>query len=121
MKESKRLILLKLIQFAKSSENKYKAGNYKGAIDDKREVNVILKSSSCDRELREKYEKELANIYSSKFDLINDYKKIIDESKRRKIISTLEKKSIEEYNNGDYERSIKALRRSEKYHLKIKQ
>ena len=116
MKESKRLILLKLIQFAKSSENKYKAGNYKGAIDDKREVDVILKSSSCDRELREKYEKELANIYSSKFDLINDYKKIIDESKRKKIISTLEKTSVEKYNNGDYERSIKALRRSEKYH-----
>ena len=54
-------------------------------------------------------------LYKSKFDLINDHKLRIDESKINKIINLLEQKSDEKYNQGDFKGAIKALRRSEKY------
>ena len=60
------------------------------------------------------FEKELSNIYYSKFDLF-DHKLKLDETKINKIASSLEQKSNEKYAIGDYKSAIKALRRSEKY------
>ena len=59
--------------------------------------------------------KELKRLYNSKFDLIYDHKKRIDDQKRFQIINSLEDKSKEKYSTGDFKGAIKALRRSEKY------
>jgi len=48
MEDSGRLILENLIKLTRSSENKFKRGNFKGALEDKMKVNAILKSKSCD-------------------------------------------------------------------------
>ena len=98
-----------------SSERKFKEGNYKGSIEDKRKVRLILNSKSCDKNILKKFKEELSFLYSSKFDLINDHKLRIDESKIKKIIKLLELKSDEKYNKGDFKGAIRALRRSEKY------
>ena len=118
MEFSKKLIFAGILKLVKSSEDKYKNGDFKGAFEDKKKVKNILNSPSCDKEIKKMYEEELANIYLSKFDLIKDYKRILGDSKRIKIKNYLEKKSIEKYKNEDYEGAIKALRRSEKYSLK---
>ena len=115
MENSKKLILEKIISINKSSEKKYKEGDFKGAIEDKREVKSILNTKTCDNEIRTKFKESLSQIYISKFDLIYDHKKRIDDIKRNSIISSLEKKSAEKYKNGDFKGAIKALRRSEKY------
>ena len=54
-------------------------------------------------------------MYSSKFDLIFDHKRKIDEIKRIKIAKMLEQKSKEKLKNHDYKGAIKALRRADKY------
>ena len=115
MKDSSGLILENLIKLTKSSENKFKRGNFKGALEDKIKANAILKSKSCDKKLIEKYRKELSNLYSSKFDLIFDHKLKIDEIKINEIVKMLEDKSEEKLRNLDYKGAIKALRRAEKY------
>ena len=115
MKYSKKLILENIIKLMRSSEKKFKIGNFKGAIDDKIKVNAILKSKSCDEKIIEKYREELSSLYSSKFDLIFDHKQKIDEIKRNKIVKMLEQKSKEKLKNLDYKGAIKALRRAEKY------
>ena len=115
MEDSGRLMLKILIKLIRSSEKKFKQGNFKGAIDDKMKANVILKSESCDQKIIEKYRQELSNLYSSKFDLIFDHKLKIDEIKRDKIVKMLEHKSKEKLKTLDYKGAIKALRRSEKY------
>ena len=104
-----------VMRLTRSSENKFKRGNYKGAIDDKMEANAILKSKSCDKKIIEKFREELSSLYSSKFDLIFDHKLKIDEIKRNKIVKMLENKSNEKLKNHDYKGAIKALRRAEKY------
>ena len=104
-----------LIKLIRSSEEKYKKGNYKGAIIDKREVKSILKSKSACEEINEKYKEELSDLYSSKFDLIFDHKLRIDEIKKNQIVKLLENKSEEKFKIGDYKGAVKALRRSEKY------
>ena len=115
MEDSGRLMLKILIKLIRSSEKKFKQGNFKGAIDDKMKANVILKSESCDQKIIQKYRQELSNLYSSKFDLIFDHKLKIDEIKRDKIVKMLEHKSKEKLKTLDYKGAIKALRRSEKY------
>ena len=115
MEDSSRLALENLIKLIRSSEKKFKQGDFKGALDDKIKVNEILKSKSCDAKVFEKYRKELSNLYSSKFDLIFDHKLKIDEIKKNKIIKMLENKSKEKLKNLDYKGAIKALRRAEKY------
>ena len=95
MKDSRELVLKNLISLIRSSEEKFKQGNFKGAIDDKIKANEILKSESCDQKIIEKYRKELSSLYSSKFDLIFDHKLKIDEIKRNKIVKMLEQKSKE--------------------------
>ena len=115
MEDSNKLILRNIINLTRSSEKKFKLGNFKGAIDDKIKANAILKSKSCDEKIIEKYREELSSLYSSKFDLIFDHKKIIDEIKRNEIVKMLEQKSKERLKNLDYKGAIKALRRAEKY------
>ena len=115
MKDSNELILGNIIKLTRSSEKKFKLGNFKGAIDDKMKANAILKSKSCDKKIIEKYREELSKLYSSKFDLIFDHKLKIDEIKRNEIVKMLERKSEEKLKSLDYKGAIKALRRSEKY------
>ena len=115
MEDSGELILGNIIKLTRSSEKKFKLGNFKGAIDDKMKANAILKSKSCDEKIIEKYREELSSLYSSKFDLIFDHKLKIDAIKRNEIVQMLERKSEEKLKNHDYRGAIKALRRAEKY------
>ena len=117
MKDSNELILGNIIKLTRSSEKKFKLGNFKGAIYDKLKANAILKSKSCDEKIIEKYKEELSRLYSSKFDLIFDHKLKIDEIKINEIIKLLERKSEEKLKNLDYRGAIKALRRAEKYRI----
>ena len=117
MEDSGRLILENLIKLTRSSENKFKRGNFKGALDDKIKAYAILKSKSCDEKMIEEYRKELSSLYSSKFDLIFDHKLKIDAKRKNEIIKLLEHKSEEKLKNHDYRGAIKALRRAEKYIL----
>ena len=115
MFNSDNLFFEHIINQTRSSERKFKEGNFKGAIEDKREVRLLLNSKFCDKDIFNKFKEELACLYASKFDLINDHKLRIDEFKINKIIKLLEQKSEEKYNEGDFKGAIRALRRSEKY------
>ena len=115
MEDSGELILGNIIKLSRSSEKKFKLGNFKGALDDKIKANEILKSESCDEKMIQKYRKELSNLYSSKFDLIFDHKLKIDEIKINQIVKMLKRKSEEKLKILDYRGAIKALRRAEKY------
>ena len=115
MKDSNKLILGKIIKLTRSSEKKFKLGNFKGAIEDKMKANAILKSKSYDEKIIEKYKEELSIMYSSIFDLIFDHKLKIDAKKINEIVKLLEHKSEEKLKNLDYRGAIKALRRAEKY------
>ena len=115
MEDSGRLILENLIKLSRSSENKFKGGNFKGALEDKIKANAILKSKSCDEKIIEKYREELSSLYSSRFDLIFDHKMKIDVIKINKIVKMLERKSEEKLKNLDYRGAIKALRSAVKY------
>ena len=115
MEDSDELMLGNIIKLTRSSEKKFKLGNFKGALEDKMKANAILKSKSCDEKIIEKYREELSSLYSSKFDLIFDHKLKIDEIKINEIVKMLELKSEEKLKNLDYRGAIKALRRAEKY------
>ena len=115
MKYSSESILEEIINLTRSSEKKFKLGNFKEALEDKMKANEILKSKSCDEKIIEKYREELSRLYSSKFDLIFDHKLKIDEIKRNAIVKMLEQKSKEKLKNLDYKGAINALRRAEKY------
>ena len=115
MENTQNEILLKIISLIKSSEKKYKENNFKGSLEDKLEIKSLISKLSSNKEIMDKYKRELSKLYSSKFDLIKDHKMRIDDEKRIKIINLLEKKSQEKLLNYDYEGAVKALRRSEKY------
>ena len=115
MDDSSKLALKKIIKLIRSSEKKFKQGNFKGAIDDKRAANIILKLKCEDKEITEKYKEELSKLYCSRFDLIFDHKAKISEFKKFEIVKLLEQKSEEKFKKGDYKAAVKALRRSEKY------
>ena len=115
MKDSNESILGNIINLTRSSEKKFKLGNFKEALDDKMKANAILKSKSCDKKIIEKYREELSRLYSSKFDLIFDHKLKIDQMKRHEIVKMLEQKSKEKLKSLDYKGAIKAFRRAEKY------
>ena len=115
MLNSEKLSIEKIINKTWSSEKKFKEGNFKGAIEDKREVKSLLNSLSCNEGIIGKFREELSKIYFSKFDLINDHKLRIDELKIKNIIKYLEQKSDEKYRKGDFKGAIRAFRRSEKY------
>ena len=109
------IFIQKIINQTRSSEKKFREGNFKGAIEDKREVRTLLNSVFCDEDIIKKFKEELSNLYVSKFDLINDHKLRIDVFKKNKIINLLEQKSDEKYRKGDFKGAVRALRRSEKY------
>ncbi len=115
MLNSNKLCIEDIINQVKSSEKKFREGDFKGAIEDKREVRLLLNSKFCDINIKKKFKEELSSIYKSKFDLINDHKLRIDELEINKIVKLLEQKSDEKYKRGDFKGAIKALRRSEKY------
>lgn len=115
MLNSHKLSIEKIVNKTRSSESKFKVGNFIGAIEDKREVKRLLNSKFCDKEIFKKFKQELSCLYSSKFDLINDHKLRLDESEIKKIVNFLEQKSDEKYRKGDFKGAILALRRSEKY------
>ncbi len=115
MPNSDKVSIENIVNQTRSSERKFKEGNFKGAIEEKREVRCLLNSKFCDDEILKKFKEELSYLYESKFDLINDHKLRIDESKINEIVKFLEQKSDQKYNKGDFKGAIKALRRSEKY------
>ena len=115
MKAATALILKNIIELTRSSEDKFKQGDFKGAMEDKMMANSILKSKSCDEKIIEKFREELSRLYSSKFDLIFDHKLKIDEIKRNQIVKMLEQKSKEKLKSLDYKGAVKAFRRAEKY------
>ena len=104
-----------LIKLTRSSENKFKGGNFKGALEDKIKANAILKSKSCDEKMIREYRKELSSLYFSKFDLIFDHKMKINEIKIKEIVKMLEQKSKKKLKSLDYKGAIRAFRRAEKY------
>ena len=112
---SDKLSIENIINQTRSSERKFKEGNFKEAIEEKRAVRLLLNSNLCDKHIIKKFKEELSHLYESKFDLINDHKLRIDESKIKKIVNFLEQKSEEKYQKGDFKGAIRALRRSEKY------
>ena len=115
MENSKKILEEKIIGLTRSSDQKYREGDFKGSFEDKLEVRSLLESNLCDKNIKYILKKELTRLYNSKFDLIYDHKKRIDDQKRYKIINSLENKSKEKYSTGDFKGAIKALRRSEKY------
>ena len=115
MLNSDKLFIENIVNQTRSSERKFKEGNFIGAIEDKREVRFFLNSEFCNRDIVKKFKKELSCLYSSRFDLINDHKLRLDESEINKIVNLLEQKSDEKYRKGDFKGAIRALRRSEKY------
>ena len=115
MLNSEKLFVENIVNQTRSSERKFKEGNFKGAIEDKREVRSLLSSEFCDEDSIKLFKEELSNLYISKFDLINDHKLRIEESEINKIVKLLEQKSDEKYRKGDFKGAIRALRRSEKY------
>ena len=115
MPNSDKVSIENIVNQTRSSERKFKEGDFKGATEDKREVRCLLNSKFCDDEILKKFKEELSYLYESKFDLINDHKLRIDESKINKIVELLEQKSDEKYNEGNFKGAIRALRRSEKY------
>ncbi len=115
MLNSDKVSITNIVKHIRSSERKFKEGNFIGAIEDKREVKLILNSKFCNKEIVKQFKKELSSLYSSKFDLINDHKLRLDESQIKKIVNLLEQKSDEKYRKGDFKGAIRALRRSEKY------
>tara|TARA_Y100000739_G_C20364152_1_gene353585 strand:+ start:103 stop:474 length:372 start_codon:yes stop_codon:yes gene_type:complete len=115
MANSDKLYIDNILNQTRSSERKFREGNFKGAIEDKRKVRVLLNSKFCNDNIIKKFKEELSFLYASKFDLINDHKLKIDELKINKIVKLLEQKSDEKYKKGDFKGAIRALRRSEKY------
>ena len=115
MENSKKKLEDEIIGLTLSSDQKYKKGDFKGSLEDKLKVKLLLDSNLCDKKIKDALKVELTRLYNSKFDLINDHKKRIDEQKRNKIINSLEIKSKEKFNSGNFEGAIKALRRAEKY------
>ena len=102
MQNSDKLTIENIVNQTRSSERKFKEGNFIGAIEDKREVRCLLNSKFCDKDIVRIFKKELSSLYSSKFDLINDHKLKIDELKNNKIVKFLQQKSDEKYNKGDF-------------------
>ncbi len=127
------------ISFSGRSNSKYKNGDYKGAIEDKRkakkirlfEINKfkevdntkidyknILLGTFIKIDLEPKYNILIkgSKIRKGKYDLIADYIKVISEKKKEEVINKLELMSESKYKIGDFKGSIKAIRRAEKYY-----
>ena len=123
------------ISFNGRSESKYKLSDFKEAVEDKK-IAMSYKSFG-------KYETEIPQIISefnlfdmkniheytnilktlinisynqgSKYDLIQDYIKVINDNKKLDIIDKLIQVSDDKFKNRNYKSSIRALRRAERY------
>ena len=115
MEDASKLALDNVFILIRSSEKKFRQGNFKAAIEEKRKANSLLKFQSSNKAIIDKYKEELSKIYSSKFDLLFDHKNKIDKLKKNEIVKFLEQKSDEKFKKGDYEGAVKSLRRAEKY------
>ena len=115
MKYEGNLPLKEIIALTRSSEEKFQQGNFKEAIEDRRNARKILNSGAFDLKTIQIFKNELLNLYNSKFDLINDHKLRISESRKIEIVKLLDKKGNDKYFKGDYKGAIRALRRSDKY------
>ncbi len=127
------------ISYSGRSNSRYKNGDFKEAIEDKRKAKEIRlfeidKSNEFDSpridyknillgtflkmNLEPKYNVLIkgSQVRKSKYDLIADYKKVISNKRREEVIKKLEIISESKYKHGDYKGSIKAIRRSEKYY-----
>ncbi len=127
------------LSFSGRSNSRYKLQDYHGAIEDKRiakkmrlseleklsELNntqidykSILLGSFDKSNLETKYNILIksSRIEKSKYDLIEDYKKVINYDKQEEVMKKLEVRSEIKYKAGDYKASIKAIRRAEKYY-----
>ena len=126
------------ISYNGRSNSRYKKSNFKGAVEDKRiarEIKIIeknklsignkilidykrLTSGSYDHQNFEmKYQIliKTSKLETSKYDLIEDYKKVINDSKKEELRNKLYALSESKYHKGDYKGSIRTLRRAEKY------
>ncbi len=127
------------IAYCGRSDSLYKTGDFKGAIDDKRkakeirlnEINQLtglkenyidynnISKGQCDyRSFAPKYYSliKISKIKKNKYDLIEDYKKVISNKRREEVVSKLEALSESTYKEGNFRSSIKAIRRAEKYY-----
>ena len=127
------------VSLSARSNSRYKNGNFHGAIEDKRKAKKIrlleigkfkqlhliqidykkiLLGTFIKIHLEPKYIAliKCSKIRKSKYDLIADYKKVINEKRKDEVISELEIISESKYEIGDYKGSIKAIRRAEKYY-----
>ena len=122
------------------SNARYKCENFEGAIDDKREAKrmrlfeekkyskykgnfldyktLLLKSfDQLELDQQSIFLIKISELEKPKYDLIEDYKKFINDKKKLELINNLELISESKYQIGDYKGSIKAIRRSEKYYF----
>ena len=127
------------IAFSGRSNSKYNNGDYKGAIEDKRKAKKIrlleidkskefantiidykniLLGNFIEIDLGSKYNAliKCSKLRKSKYDLIEDFKKVISVNRKDEVIKKLEFISESKYEIGDYKGSIKAIRRAEKYY-----
>ena len=127
------------IAFSGRSNSRYKNKNYHGSIEDKRKAkkirlfeidryfdannlkidykNILLGTFiKIDLEPRYKTLIKASKIQKSKYDLIEDYKKVISNKRKEDVIKKLESLSESRYEIGDYKASIRAIRRAEKYY-----
>ncbi len=127
------------LSFCCRSNSRYQIGDFKGAIEDKREARKIRKIETkiisdlnnsqihyksllmgtyIGLDLIPKYELlvKSSRIDKNKYDLIEDYKKVISNERKDEVIKKLEILSESRYKVGDYKGSIKAIRRAEKYY-----
>tara|TARA_Y100001968_G_scaffold292393_1_gene297554 strand:+ start:58 stop:702 length:645 start_codon:yes stop_codon:yes gene_type:complete len=128
----------KELPFHGRSDSRYKNGDYKGSIEDKIKAKKIrsfeniqlgnsrdsyldyrniLTNKFKEKDLHPEY-RFLINIAKSKrgkYDLIEDYKKVINDKKIEDIYKKLEILSESKYRAGDFKSSIKTIRRAEKY------
>ncbi len=86
MLNSDKLCIENIVNQTRSSEKKFREGNFKGAIEEKRKVRDLLNSKFCDEDIIKKFKEELFILYQSKFDLIYDHKLKIDEFKKMKLL-----------------------------------
>ena len=60
MPNSDKVSIENIVNQTRSSERKFKEGDFKGAIEDKREVRCLLNSKFCDDEILKKFKEELS-------------------------------------------------------------
>ena len=127
------------IAFNARSNSRYKNGDFKGSIEDKRLAKKIRLLEGKNASEFNKYKIDYKSILMEKFDisdldskfislikvskvkkkkydLIEDYKKFINREKQNELIKKLESISELKYMSGDFKGSIRAIRRSEKYY-----